>query len=96
MTKVALITGAGRPTGLGVATARALAQQGFHVIVTARRAEQAETQAAALRGEGLSAEGFALDLSDTDAFAGVAERIRAAHGHLDASGAVFLEGKRVG
>ncbi|NBH09766.1 SDR family NAD(P)-dependent oxidoreductase [Amycolatopsis sp. SID8362] len=82
--KIALVTGAGRATGLGVATARALAQRGFHVIVTARTAAQAEEQAAALRAEGHSAEGFGLDLGDTAAFPGVAERIRSAHGRLDA------------
>jgi NAD(P)-dependent dehydrogenase (short-subunit alcohol dehydrogenase family) len=81
--KVALVTGAGRATGLGVATARALAEQGFHVIVTARSEVQAQEQASALRAEGHSTEGLRLDLADTGDFARVAEQIQAGHGHLD-------------
>jgi len=82
--KIALVTGAGRAQGLGVATARALAEQGFHVIVTARTAEQAEAQAAALAGEGHSVEALQLDLGDADAFPAVAAKIAADHGRLDA------------
>ena len=43
--KVALVTGASRSIGLGVAVARSLAEQGYHVIVTARNSAQAEDQA---------------------------------------------------
>ena len=82
--KTALITGAGRAEGLGVATARALAERGFHVIVSARTEEQAERQAAALRAEGHSASGLRVDLADPEDFARVAERIAADHGRLDA------------
>ncbi|MCL2516353.1 MAG: SDR family NAD(P)-dependent oxidoreductase [Microbacteriaceae bacterium] len=82
--KIALVTGAGRAEGLGFATARALAEQGFHVFVTARTVAQAEAQAAALVAEGHSAEGLRLDLADTDAFAPLAERLRTEHGRLDA------------
>jgi len=81
--KVALVTGASRPIGLGVAVGRALAEQGYHVIVTARSGAQAEAQAAALRGEGHSTEGLRLDLADTDDFARIAEHVRTEHGHLD-------------
>lgn len=81
--KIALITGASRPIGLGVAIARSLAEKGYHVIVTARHGNQAEEQAAILRGEGHSAEGLRLDLSDTDDFARIAEQVRTEHGQLD-------------
>lgn len=81
--KIALVTGAGRARGIGVATARALAQQGFHVIVTARTDAQAQEQASALRAEGHSAEGYRLDLGATDEFSSVAERVQKDHGHLD-------------
>jgi NAD(P)-dependent dehydrogenase (short-subunit alcohol dehydrogenase family) len=81
--KIALITGASRPIGLGVAVARSLAEQGYRVIVTARNGAQAEEQAATLRREGHSAEGLRLDLADTDDFARIAEYIRVEHGHLD-------------
>lgn len=81
--KVALVTGASRSIGLGVAVARSLAEQGYHVIVTARNSAQAEDQAAALRCEGHSAEGRRLDLTDTDDFARIAEHVQTEHGHLD-------------
>jgi NAD(P)-dependent dehydrogenase (short-subunit alcohol dehydrogenase family) len=81
--KVALVTGASRSIGLGVAVARALAEQGHHVIVTARDGAAAEEQAAALRGEGHSVEGLRLDLTDTDDFARIAEHVATVHGHLD-------------
>jgi NAD(P)-dependent dehydrogenase (short-subunit alcohol dehydrogenase family) len=81
--KVALVTGASRPIGLGVAVGRALAEQGYHVIVTVRNEAQAEEQAATLRGEGHSAEGLQLDLTDTDDVARIAEHVRTEHGHLD-------------
>ena len=82
--KIALITGAGRPNGLGMATAVALAEQGFHIIVTSRSDAQSEEQAQSLRDAGFSAEGYRLDLGDPSEFARVAERIRVDHGHLDA------------
>jgi len=81
--KIALVTGAGRPEGLGMATARALGQQGFHVIVTSRSEEQSAQQVRMLEAEGLSAEGFRLDLGDPAGFARVARRIADAHGRLD-------------
>lgn len=81
--KVALVTGASRRVGLGVAVSRSLAERGFHVIVTARSGAQAEEQAAMLQAEGHSAEGRRLDLTDTDEFARMAERVRAEFGHLD-------------
>ncbi len=81
--KVALVTGASRPSGLGVAVARSLAEHGYHVIVTARNGAQAEEQAATLRREGYSAEGRRLDLTDPDDFARIAEHVRTEHGHLD-------------
>ncbi|MFI2608405.1 SDR family NAD(P)-dependent oxidoreductase [Kitasatospora sp. NPDC018619] len=81
--RTALVTGAGRSLGLGIATARALAEEGHHVIVTARHGGQAEEQAAALRAEGHSAEGLRLDLADTDDFARIADHVRREHGRLD-------------
>ena len=81
--KVALVTGASRPIGLGFAVARSLAGQGYHVIVTARNGAQAEQLAATLRSENHSAEGLRLDLTDTDEFARISEHVRTEHGHLD-------------
>lgn len=51
--KVAIVTGSAR--GLGAATARRLAQEGAHVVITDIMADRAQETAAALRAEGLSA-----------------------------------------
>jgi NAD(P)-dependent dehydrogenase (short-subunit alcohol dehydrogenase family) len=81
--KIALVTGASRSVGLGIAVAHTLAERGYHVIVAARNGAQAEEQAATLRSKGLRAEGLRLDLTNTDDFARIAEHIRTEHGHLD-------------
>ncbi len=76
--RVALVTGAGRREGLGFEIARQLGAQGDHVILTARRLEQVESLAEALRGQGVEASALELDLgsdaSVTEAAAAVAER----------------------
>jgi NAD(P)-dependent dehydrogenase (short-subunit alcohol dehydrogenase family) len=54
-TKSALITGASRRLGIGFATARHLAEQGYHVILTARDVRQAEQLTAELRQSGHNA-----------------------------------------
>jgi uncharacterized protein len=67
---VAVVTGAS--SGIGEATARLLAQQGWRVVVVARRGERLE----ALAGEIGDATAVAVDLTDADA----PERVRAAVG----------------
>jgi gluconate 5-dehydrogenase len=63
--KCALITGAGR--GLGLATARGLAQAGAAVILNDREGERLEQAVATLAGEGLAAHGARFDVSDPEA-----------------------------
>jgi len=58
----ALVTGAGR--GIGVAIATALAQQGAHVHLAARSADEVAAVAAALRARGGQASPLALDVTD--------------------------------
>lgn len=60
--KKALVTGASRGIGLGGAVA--LAEQGAHVVMAARNAEEIEKAAQALRDQGMSAEGISLDVGD--------------------------------
>jgi NAD(P)-dependent dehydrogenase (short-subunit alcohol dehydrogenase family) len=61
----ALVTGAGR--GIGVAIATALAQQGAHVHLVARSADEVGAVAEALRGGGWRASALALDVTDGEA-----------------------------
>jgi NAD(P)-dependent dehydrogenase (short-subunit alcohol dehydrogenase family) len=43
--RIALVTGAGRPTGIGYETALQLARKGFHVILTERDRQTAKMRA---------------------------------------------------
>ena len=79
--KVALVTGS--TMGIGEATARVLAQAGAHVVISSRKAVECERVAAALRDQGLSAEGRACNvgkMEDIEAMGGHLERT---HGGLD-------------
>jgi NAD(P)-dependent dehydrogenase (short-subunit alcohol dehydrogenase family) len=61
---VAVVTGAGRTTGIGFETAKQLASKGFHVVLTARNASAANERAAELIAHGFSVTGFELDVAD--------------------------------
>lgn len=78
--KIALVTGVGKETGLGLAVARALAEAGATVLVTARRLDQAEAMAVKV---GQGAEALALDIADPASVATAADAVAAQHGRLD-------------
>lgn len=63
--KRALVTGAS--SGIGQASATALAEAGAHVVCTARGAERLKATVAALQARGGSAEALVLDQSDLGA-----------------------------
>ena len=63
-----MVTGAS--TGIGAATARALAGRGFHVLAGVRREEDAD----AIRGPGV--EPLILDITEPDHIAALAARVR--------------------
>ncbi len=78
---IAWITGAG--TGIGLGGARELAAAGAHVVLSGRRADVLEREAAAIRGAGGAAEALALDVSDAAAVERAAAGILARHKRID-------------
>jgi 7-alpha-hydroxysteroid dehydrogenase len=78
---VALVTGAGR--GIGAGIARAYARAGADVALVARTATELEDVAAAVRAAGRSASVIPADLTDVSRAAQIVERAIAGHGRLD-------------
>ena len=73
----ALVPGGSR--GVGLACAAALAEQGAHVVIAARSADELAEAVKALTSAGHSAEGHRLDVTNLDAQAAFFE----AHGPFD-------------
>ncbi|GAA1145956.1 SDR family oxidoreductase [Nocardioides aquiterrae] len=67
-TRTAVVTGAS--SGIGAATARHLAREGFHVYCAARRADRIEALAAEIGGTPV-----ACDVTDEDSVAGLASAV---------------------
>ena len=86
MTRTAVVTGAS--SGIGAATARALAAQGFHVVCAARRFDRVHALAGEIGGTAVS-----CDVSDPDDVAMLAEAVGDRLDLLvnNAGGAVGLE-----
>ncbi len=81
MTILALVTGGNR--GLGLATARALAEHGTHVIIGARQDDAGRRAAEELRASGLLAEHVVLDVDDPASVQAAAHQVGCRHGRLD-------------
>ena len=79
--RVALITGASR--GIGEATARLLAEQGAHVIVSSRKQEDLDKVAAAIQKTGGKATAIAAHQGDSAALKHLMGEIEAQFGKLD-------------
>src|SRR4051794_10350295 len=79
--KAALITGGS--SGIGLAIARALGQDGYGVTISARRPEKLEVAADELRGEGLDVNSVAANMTDEEALAGVVSSHKERFGRLD-------------
>ncbi|MEO7953991.1 MAG: SDR family NAD(P)-dependent oxidoreductase, partial [Polaromonas sp.] len=79
--KVALVSGAGRGMGFGVA--QTLARQGATVVINDFYADRAETAAQTLRDEGLKAHAAAADMTDRGAIFSMVEGLLAEHGAID-------------
>jgi len=79
--QLALVTGASR--GIGAATAKALAAEGAHVILTARTAGALEQVEEAIHAAGGTATIAPLDLIETDSIARLASAVAERWGTLD-------------
>jgi 3-oxoacyl-[acyl-carrier protein] reductase len=80
--KVALITGAGSPQGIGFATARLLAQQGSKIAITSTT-ERIEERARELAAEGADVFAFHADLRDLARTQVLVQEVATRYGRLD-------------
>ncbi len=80
ISRVAVVTGAG--TGIGRASALALLQDGWHVVLAGRRAEPLD-EVARTAGAGARALAVPTDVTDPAAVAALFERAVAAFGRVD-------------
>ncbi|MEU4551389.1 NADP-dependent 3-hydroxy acid dehydrogenase YdfG [Micromonospora violae] len=78
MTPVAIVTGAS--SGIGAATARRLAAEGFHVLAAARRAERLTDLVAEITAAGGQATAVTCDITSDESVAGLAEAAAQAPG----------------
>ncbi len=79
--KLALVTGASQ--GIGAATAKILASNGYHVILCARNSKTLESVEEEIFANGGSATIAPLDLTDGDSISRLATAIEVRWGHLD-------------
>ena len=79
--RAAIVTGAS--SGIGLAIARMLGQQGYGLTLAARRPDKLEAAAEGLRGEGFDVEHVAGNLGDEEAVKQVVAAHRERYGRLD-------------
>ncbi|MEV1287084.1 SDR family NAD(P)-dependent oxidoreductase [Micromonospora sp. NPDC049679] len=78
MTPIAIVTGAS--SGIGAATARRLATEGFHVVAAARRVERLTALVAEIAGAGGTATAVPCDVTSDESVAGLADAVAALPG----------------
>jgi uncharacterized oxidoreductase len=81
MEKTALITGGS--SGLGLAYAEILGQQGYRIIILARNPERIELSVKSLAEKGIHADGISVDVTDDKQMADAARQIRMLSKSLD-------------
>jgi NAD(P)-dependent dehydrogenase (short-subunit alcohol dehydrogenase family) len=79
--RAAIVTGAS--SGIGLAIARMLGEEGFAVTMAARRAEKLQDAVAQLAADGLDVHGIAASLGDEAEIQRVVSEHRERHGRLD-------------
>jgi 3-oxoacyl-[acyl-carrier protein] reductase len=81
--RVALVTGAGSPTGIGFATARALGREGAMLAIASTTGRIADREGE-LRSEGMTVAGFVADLTDFEQARTMVEGVLDLYGRIDA------------
>jgi NAD(P)-dependent dehydrogenase (short-subunit alcohol dehydrogenase family) len=81
MERAALITGGS--SGIGLAIARALGQDGYEITISARRPDKLEAAAEGLRSEGIDAHAVAANMTDEKEIRRVVSEHRDRRGRLD-------------
>ncbi|WP_405496501.1 SDR family oxidoreductase [Nocardia sp. NBC_00511] len=79
--RVVLITGAS--SGIGLATAHAVAKRGATVLMVARTEEDLNAAAAAVRAESGAAQAYICDITDEKSVELLVKQVLADHGHVD-------------
>lgn len=79
--RTALITGAS--SGIGLAIARTLGEEGYALTVSARRPEKLEGAAESLRSDGFEVQSVAANMSEEEDIVGVFSKHRESYGRLD-------------
>ncbi len=79
--RAALVTGGS--SGIGLAIARALGEDGYGVTISARRPEKLETAAESLRSDGIEVESVPANMTDEENIKKIVEAHRERFGRLD-------------
>lgn len=79
--RIVLITGAS--TGIGLATAHAVAKRGATVLMVARTEQDLETAAAQVRAESGAAQAYVCDITDEKSVELLVKQVLADHDHVD-------------
>lgn len=80
--RVALVTGAGSPTGIGFATARVLGREGASLAISSTT-DRIHARAAELAELGYEAAGFEADLTDREQVRSMVDAVSQAFGRVD-------------
>jgi 3-oxoacyl-[acyl-carrier protein] reductase len=80
--RVALVTGAGSPSGIGFAAARLLGREGASIAVSSTT-ERIHERAAELAEETIDADGFVADLTDTEQARSMVAEVIGRFGRVD-------------
>src|SRR5947207_8326404 len=80
--RVALVTGAGSPTGIGFATARILGREGAAVAICSTT-DRIHERAAELHASGVAAGGFVADLTDRAQARAMVDAVVESFGRID-------------